>query len=122
METDVKVLRRTGTVHGMARSVFISPDGVESILWTCPICGRVEREREDGGTIVTVPGNAPTAEDAERFAELAETPAGRLELSHILYAYPHHDRVYVDQPGLMALAAELGVEEGIGPAVVLSFP
>ena len=112
----MKVLRR-GTVHGMNRTGHVDAlTGEEFVLWTCPICGRVERERGEQTTVL-VEGNAPTAEDALRFAEMAETPAGRLELSRILAAYPCHDKVYIDQAGMRALH---GIEND-GMPLVLSF-
>ena len=117
----MKVLRRRGTVHGMNRTERVDAlTGKEFVLWTCPICGRVEREQDGQKPTVPVEGNAPTAEDALRFARMATTPAGRLKLSHILYAYPHHDRLYIDQAGMRALATEHGIEDD-GMPLVLSF-
>ena len=105
-------------IHRMERSEHTDAlTGEQSVIWTCPICGR--REREQDGRFTTLDyGDAPTPEDAERFAEMAETPAGRLELSAILRRYPRHSRFYVDQGWLMQMADDAGVE-GIGPPVRL---
>ena len=96
--------------------------GEEYRLWVCPICGRTEKEM-DGATTVLTEGDAPTAEDATKFAELAQTPAGRIELSGILRRYPGHDKRWIDQDAMLALAAELGVDAPVttGPPVVLRF-
>ena len=122
MAETVKILRRAGPLHGLNRTEHVDTlTGEESVLWTCPICGRVERD-QDGQTTVPIEGDAPTAADAERFAEMAETPAGRMELSPILAAYPRHDRGFViDQDWFRQWAKENGIEEGIGPPLGLSF-
>lgn len=109
------VIRRRGVVHRMARAVQVDAlSGDEAVVWSCPVCGRVER---DG--VVVIDGDAPTADDATRFAEMAKTPAGRLDLSAILRRYPLHDKVWIDQAGMMALAGD--VPAGIGPALRLEW-
>lgn len=111
-----QTITRRGVVHRMERREQVDAlTGAESVTWLCPVCGRLER---DG--VVVVDGDAPTAEDAARFAEMAKTPAGRLALSAILRSYPLHDKWHTDQAGMTRLAAELGVN-GIGPPVRVEF-
>lgn len=95
-------LRRGGRqVHRMERSEVVDAlTGKESVLWSCPICGRKERERDGGFTDVQIHGDAPTPDDVGQFAELAATPEGRLELSGILRSYPLHDRIWNGWPGV----------------------
>jgi len=115
-------LRKTGPLHGLNRTAHVDAlTGDEYTLWTCPQCGRVERD-QDEKTTVPVEGDAPTAEDAVRFAEMAETPAGRLELSGILAAYPRHDRgEIIDNAWFRQWAKDNEIEEGIGPMLGLTF-
>lgn len=93
--------------------------GEQYVTWLCPVCGRREREQGERTRILDY-GDGPTPEDAARYAEMAETPAGRLELAAELRRQPLHDRIYIDQAGLLALAHELGAE-GIGPPIRIEF-
>ena len=119
----MKTIGRPRENHAMS-----AEDRVDAItgepyrLWTCPVCGRQEKE-VDGSTVTLEEGNAPTAEDATRFAEMAKTPEGRRELSVILRGYPGHDKIWIDQAGMTALIEELGVEPPIttDPPLALVF-
>ncbi len=106
----MKMLGRPRENHGM-----IPEDCTDTLtgkpyrLWTCPICGRQEKEA-DGVTVTLAEGNAPTGADAIRFAEMAVTPEGRQELSGILSSYPGHDKFWIDPAGVTALIEQLGIE------------
>ncbi len=119
----MKTIGRPRKIHQMfAEDCVDALTGEQYRLWTCPVCDRQEREA-DGTTDELRVGNAPTAEDAPRFAEMAKTPEGRRELSVILRGYPGHDKFWIDQAGVAALIEELGVEPPIttDPPLALVF-